>query len=236
MRPVVNVAHRGASGHFPENTLPAFEAAIAAGAAMCELDPQRTRDGAIVVIHDSTVDRTTDGRGKVAAMTLAQLRGLDAGSWRDSSFAGTRIPTLAEALDFAHGCCGLNLELKAPGLEAELCHIVHDRQMDGRVLVSSFDWKAVANVRRVAPHLRAGLLANRGAARMIDAAVNLGAAAINPEVSMITERLCTEAHQRNLTVYAWTVDDASEMRRLIELGVDGIMTNYPERLRAILDG
>src|SRR5437899_11534085 len=112
---VLNIAHRGASAHFPENTLAAFAAAIRAGADMCELDVQKTADDALVVIHDETIDRTTDGRGRVDRLTLEAIKRFDAGVWRDARFMNERIPTLREVIDLTAGRCELNIELKAKG-------------------------------------------------------------------------------------------------------------------------
>ncbi len=139
------IAHRGASGEFPENTLPAFAAAIEAGAQMCELDVQLTRDGAAVVIHDETVDRTTNGTGAVAAMSLAEIRRLDAGVKFGARFAGTRIPTLEEVLTLVRGRCALNVELKSAGVEREVCRLLRAHEaLSSTTIVSSFDWDALA--------------------------------------------------------------------------------------------
>src|SRR5271156_4282030 len=119
-RAVLNIAHRGASGTFPENTLAAFRAAIDAGADMCELDVHLTRDGVVVVIHDEEVDRTTDGKGRVAEMTLAEIKRLDAGARYDRRFTGETIPTLEEVFDLVEGRCSLNIELKGAGVETKV--------------------------------------------------------------------------------------------------------------------
>jgi glycerophosphoryl diester phosphodiesterase len=231
---VLNIAHRGASGSFPENTLAAFRAAIEAGAEMCELDVQLTRDGAIVVIHDDTVDRTTGGIGAVAMMTLAEMKRLDAGAKFSDRFAGERIPTLEEVFDLVEGRCALNIEIKSEGLETKVTELICTRNAFGWTLVSSFDWAALARIRHIAPEIRVGLLASRWPARLIGAATEMKAAAINPRVDIVTEDLCIAAHGREMSVYAWTVDEPAEMRRLIAYGVDGIMTNWPERLGEVL--
>ena len=231
---MLNIAHRGASGSFPENTLAAFRAAIEAGAEMCELDVQLTRDGAMVVIHDDTVVRTTDGIGAVATMTLAEIKRLDAGAKFDDRFAGERIPTLEEVFDLVEGRCALNIEIKSEGLETGVSELIRARQAFGSTLVSSFDWAVLARIRHIAPEIRVGLLASRWPARLIGAATEMKAAAINPRVDIITEDLCIAAHGREISVYAWTVDEPAEMRRLIAYGVDGIMTNWPGRLREVL--
>ena len=235
---VLNIAHRGASGRFPENTMTAFAAAIEAGAQMCELDVQRTRDGAVVVIHDDTVDRTTDGRGAVGAMTLDEIKRLDAGIRFGDDFKGERIPTLEEVLALTDGRCGLNIEIKSDGVEREFCHLICQMIVShgalATAMVSSFDWNVLAVVRDLEPRIRIGLLASRSPLRLLNAAFEMRAESINPKVDIVTEELCVAAHKRNLNVYTWTVDEPAQMRRLIAFGVDGIMTNYPERLRELM--
>jgi glycerophosphoryl diester phosphodiesterase len=230
---MLNIAHRGASGRFPENTLRAFGAAIDAGAQMCELDVQLSSDGAVIVIHDETVDRTTDRRGAVRAMTLEELKRLDAGVRHGNEFKGERIPTLAEVLALTEGRCGLNIELKSAGVERKVCDLIVEHRALATAMVSGFDWDALAIVRHLEPRVRVGLLASQWPARLVGAAFEMRADAINPRSDIVTEDLCIAAHQRNLSVYAWTVDEPGEMRRLIAFGVDGIMTNYPERLREL---
>lgn len=232
---MLNIAHRGASGRFPENTLRAFNAAIDAGAQMCELDVQLTSDGALVVIHDETVERTTDGGGAVRAMTLAELKRLDAGVRFGAEFKGERIPTLEEVVALAEGCCGLNIEIKSAGVERKVCELIVERGALATAMISSFDWGALAVVRHLEPRVRIGMLASQWPARLVGAAFELKTESINPRADMVTEDLCIAAHERNLSVYTWTVDEPAEMRRLIAFGVDGIMTNYPERLREVTD-
>ena len=232
---VLNIAHRGASGRFPENTLKAFGAAIDAGAQMCELDVQLTSDGAVVVIHDETVYRTTDGRGAVRAMTLDELKRLDAGVRYGGQFKGERIPTLEEVIALADGRCGLNIEFKSAGVERKVCDLIVAHRMLTTAMVSSFDWDALAVVRHFEPRVRVGLLASQWPARLVGAAFEMRAESINPRSDIVTEDLCIAAHRRNLSVYTWTVDEPDEMLRLIAFGVDGIMTNYPERLRELTE-
>jgi glycerophosphoryl diester phosphodiesterase len=232
---VLNIAHRGASSRFPENTLKAFAAAMDAGAQMCELDVHLTIDGTVVVIHDETVERTTDGRGAVRSMTLEELKRLDAGIRFGGEFAGERIPTLEEVMTLAEGRCGLNIEIKSAGVERKVCELIVGRRALATAMISSFDWDALAVVRHFQPRVRVGLLASQWPARLVGAAFELKAESINPRSDIVTEDLCIAAHERNLSVYTWTVDEPAEMRRLIAFGVDGIMTNYPERLRELTD-
>jgi glycerophosphoryl diester phosphodiesterase len=233
---VLNIAHRGASASFPENTLAAFGAAIEAGADMCELDVQMTSDGTLAVIHDDKVDRTTDGNGAVADFTLTQIRRFDAGIRFGTRFKGERIPTLEEVFDLVNGCCGLNIELKAAGVETRVSELIRVRGAIGSSLVSSFDWEALARMRQMAPEIRVGPLASRWPARLLGAATEMKADAIHPQFDIVTEDLCVAAHSRGINVYAWTVDDPAVMRKLIADGVDGIMTNYPDRLAHLIGG
>jgi glycerophosphoryl diester phosphodiesterase len=231
----LKIAHRGASAEFPENTLSAFDAAIAAGADMCELDVQRSADGALVVMHDDSVDRTTNGMGEVAALQLETIKRLDAGAWFAARFAGERVPILSEVFEVGRGRCALNIELKASAIAAQVCGTIRHWHAEPSTLVSSFDWQELAQVRQMAPEVRIGLLANRGPAGLLEAAVQMKAAAINPRVDLISAELCKRARWHGLAIYVWTVDDPAEMRRLIVAGVDGIMTNHPERLRALME-
>jgi glycerophosphoryl diester phosphodiesterase len=230
---ILNIAHRGASGSFPENTLSAFKAAIDAGADMCELDVQMTRDGVAVVIHDETVDRTTNGKGAVAAMRFVELKRLDAGAKFAKRFAGERIPTLEEVLAAVKGRCALNIELKADGVESEVCKLVREYSALGTAIVSSFDWDSLARAHQIEPALRIGVLAEEKPELMLSQAIAMDAFAVHPRFDLATAELCASAHGNGLRVYTWTVDAAEAMRALIRNGVDGIMTNYPERLREV---
>ncbi len=234
---MLNMAHRGASGTFPENTLSAFRAAIDAKADMCELDVQLTRDGAVVVIHDETVERTTDGKGEVAELTLAELQRLDAGAkFKGGAVKGERIPTLDEVFDVTAGRCGLNIELKAGGLEHQVAQIMQSREAFADSIVSSFDWEYLKKIQQLHFNIRIALLADEKPVDLMINAVAMRAYAINPRWDMVTADLCKAAHEKNLQVYTWTVDADARMRALMECGVDGIMTNYPERLRTVLGG
>ena len=236
MKPsILNIAHRGASGTSPENTLAAFRAAIAAGAAMCELDVQPTRDHALVVIHDDTVDRTTDGQGAVKEMTLAELKRLDAGvSFGATAPRGEPIPTLDEVFAVTAGQCALNIELKSGQVENEVVALMREWKALESSMVSSFDWDRLARMRELEVAVRIGVLAEKNVRRMLDAAARLSAYAINPRFDLVTRELCDMAHARDLKVLVWTVDAPELMRLLIGCGVDGIMTNHPARLREVL--
>jgi glycerophosphoryl diester phosphodiesterase len=231
-RPLV-IAHRGASGQRPENTVPAYELAVQQGADMIEVDLHRTRDGAIVVTHDESL-AGLGGRGEIADATLAEVRALDAGG-------GERVPTLDELLDGFGKRIALNLELKRgtraayPGLEAAALGALDARGLVEGTLFSSFYDPILARLRALSPAARLGLLiSRRHPAGAIERARALGAEALHPERPLVTPELVAAAHGAGLRVYVFTVDDPNDMARLLALGVDGIFTNFPERLRALL--
>jgi glycerophosphoryl diester phosphodiesterase len=203
---------------------------------MCEFDVRMTRDGEVVVIHDATVNRTTGGRGTVAAMDLAALKRLDAGARFGSNFRAERIPTLDEVAAALGGRCGMDVELKAARLEQNVCEILRRHGVTDSAVVSSFDWDQLKIIAEAEPGIRLALLANEEPAAMLEAAVAMRAYAAAPRFNLVNRELCAEAHSRGLKVLTWTVDRRGPMSRFIADGVDGIMTNYPERLRRIIKG
>jgi len=232
-RPLV-IAHRGASAYRPENTLPAFELAVEQRADMIETDLHRTRDGAVVITHDEEL-AGLGGRGEIADATLAELRGLDAGG-------GARVPTLDELLDAFGARIAWNLELKRgtrseyPGLETLALEAVSRRGLLAHTLFSSFYDPVLARLRALAPAARIGLLISRRHPHaMLERARALGAEAIHPERELAEAGLVEAAHAAGLAVHVFTVDEPAEMRRLIGMGVDGLFTNHPDRMRAIVD-
>ena len=229
--PPLIIAHRGASGTCPENTLVAFARAAALGAHMVELDLQLTRDGAVVVMHDWTLERTTDGSGAVCDRTLAEIRGLDAGAWFGSAFRGTRVPTLAEVL----AAVGLrvNVELKPvgdDGLEARALAVVESAGALARVVFSSFDAGALERLRACAAGATLAVLWDAGpVADAVGRARRVGARALHLRKDRTTPDALAAAAAAGLPVRAWTVNERGEMDRLVAAGVEGIFTDFPER-------
>ena len=230
------IAHRGASGNAPENTLAAFRKAVALGATFIETDLQLSRDARFVAIHDGTVNRTTNGQGSVHDMTLADLRRLDAGSWFGSEFAGERIPTLEEILEFSKkNDVVFYLEIKpgsAWGGEHALIGALRDSGEIPRAVVISFDAAIVLNVRKIEPTLMTGLLYNGQIENPLDKAVEIGARQLVVRGDLVTPALIAQAKKKDLHVVCWTVNNPAHMRMLIAAGVDGIMSDYPDRLVA----
>jgi glycerophosphoryl diester phosphodiesterase len=233
---VLVIAHRGASGNAPENTLAAFRKAVALGATFIETDLQLSRDARFVAIHDATVNRTTSGHGAVHEMTLADLRKLDAGSWFGSEFAGERIPTLEEIFEFSkkHDIV-FYLEIKPGGSwggEHALIGALRESGEIPRAVVISFDAAIVMNLRKIEPTLMTGLLYDGQIENPLDKAVEIGARQLVVRGDLVTPALISGARKRDLQVVCWTVNHPAHMRMLAAAGVDGIMSDYPDRLVA----
>lgn len=221
-------AHRGASGSAPENTLAAFRAAEAAGADGIELDVQLSRDGVPVVLHDDTVDRTTDGAGRADRLLLRELKSLDAGGWFDPAFAGEPLPTLEEVLRWAGGRLRLNVEIKVSAAAFAVLELLRSFPL-ARVLVSSFEHGLLESLRRSDPDLSlAFLLDSPFWRRVLGRAEACGAESLNPRHDRVSRNLVVACHRLGMAVYPWTVDDPRRLEVLCRLGVDGVFTNVPE--------
>ncbi|MDD1649382.1 MAG: hypothetical protein LUO80_03165 [Methylococcaceae bacterium] len=224
-------AHRGASAEAPENTLAAFRRALDAGADGIEMDVHLASDGVPVVIHDDTLERTTDGSGAVAAHRAAQLQTLDAGSWFGPHFAGEPLPTLEEALRLLAGRLRINLEVKATRAGLAVLDLLPSFPA-AEVVVSSFDHALLADLRRNAPDLPLAVLQESGSwRRALASAVALHACAFHPQVDLVSRPLLAACRRMQLPVFVWTVDDAGQARTLARAGVAGVFSNDPAELR-----
>ena len=228
------IAHRGASGERPENTMSAYRLAIEQRADMIEIDLHRTRDGAIPITHDASLEHL-GGQGEIADATFTQVRALDAGD-------GEHVPQLHEVLDAFGGQIPFNLELKIggrgayTGLEAIAIAEVERRGLLAETLFSSFYDGVLARLRAESAAARIALLISRGSAvNWAERARVLRAEALNPELAHVTPELVRAAHGEGLAVYVFTVDPLEQMQRMLDLGVDGVFTNHPARLRRLLD-
>lgn len=232
------IAHRGASGYAPENTFAAFRRAVAQGISFIETDLHLTRDAHFVAIHDETVERTTNGHGAIHEMTLAEARRLDAGSWFGSEFMGERIPTLEEILEFTkkHDVV-FYLELKPSGFwggEHALISALRDTAEIPRCVVISFDPAILAALRKIEPTLMTGLLHDGKIDDPFEKAVEIGARQLAVQGDLVTANFIDKARKRDLQVVCWTVNSPAHMRMLASAGVDGIMSDYPDRLLMVL--
>lgn len=239
---VLNLGHRGASHDAPQNTLAAFRLANDYGADGYELDVQLSKDGVPVVIHDFTVDKTTNGSGRVSSFTLEELKRMDAGSKFSQKFVGERIPTLAEVFDVLLPHTMVNVELKTAstgdnGLEDATIALIRERGLQNRVILSSFNPFSLLRVRRRAPELKVGILyapdlplyLRRAWFRFV-----LRPDALHPRYHMVDAAYMAWAHKQGCDVNVWTVDDPGDMKRLADLGVNAIITNRPDVLRDAL--
>jgi glycerophosphoryl diester phosphodiesterase len=214
----------------------AFRKALALGATFIETDLQLSRDARFVAIHDATVNRTTNGQGAVHDMTLAELRRLDAGSWFGSEFAGERIPTLEEILQFSKkNDVVFYLEMKPAGSwggEHALVGALRESGEIPRAVVISFDPAIVLSLRNIEPTLMTGLLYDGQIENPVEKAVAIGARQLAVRGDLVTPALLAEARRKDLQVVCWTVNHSAHMRMLAAAGVDGIMSDYPDRLAA----
>jgi glycerophosphoryl diester phosphodiesterase len=229
------VGHRGDSAAAPENTMAAFERTIGLGAEYLEIDIRMSKDDVPVVMHDSTVDRTTDGTGAVADLTITELQALDAGTWFSESHAGAGIPTLADALELVAASPGTDVLIEykgtwtTAGVKATV-EMIDDAGLENRVIAQSFSKKTVARLRKAAPDLVLGWLTYTLDGSAVSTAQEIGADAVNPAVA--SRHAVARAHRAGLGVFVWTHDDDADWDELTAMGVDGIVTNRPDALQA----
>lgn len=232
------LGHRGAMGHAPENTLVSFQKAIELQADMTELDIHLSKDGKLIVMHDPSVDRTTDGTGLVADLTVPELKDLDAGSWFGPEYAGAKVPVLHEVMELVKGKIKLNIEIKAgkaggyTGIVDLMVAEIERLDMVDQVVVSTFHRPYLLELRRKAPHINAAYLYSKAFDAPWLEAEEQGWD-LHPHQSLVDEELVDEAHARGIIVRAWNPNEAEKMRPLVALGVDGIGTNYPEVLQQV---
>lgn len=231
------IAHRGASAEAPENTAAAIRRAFAQRAQFVELDVQLTRDGRVVIFHDDRMERTSTGHGRLVQWRYRDLRRLDVGSWWAPRFARERILLASEALTMCPPSCGVNLELKptsqAQALIRRVVRCLRDSGKQHRVLISSFDHALLAHLKTAAPGVARALLCARRPQHALRRAVDLECVALHPHHSITTSSLIRHAHRHGLRVHVWTVDRLDVARRLVRMGVDGIVTNVPGKMRAL---
>jgi glycerophosphoryl diester phosphodiesterase len=240
--PVLVIAHRGSSGAAPENTLTAFRRAMEVGSDMLELDVHLSKDGQVVVIHDDTIDRTTNRKGKVANYTLDELKQLDVGTWFGSQFSGEKIPALREVLDLARGRILVNIELKEGDhgqytildLADRTIQEVERAGMLEQVLFSSFDPTALERTHKNNSKAHLALLYNKRWDAPQEIVLGRPFSFLNCRKTVLRQSNISRAHQEGFKVMVYTLTTEEEMKHFVQLGVDGIITNYPDHLIEIL--
>ena len=231
------IAHRGYRASYPENTLIAFLAALDADVPMIELDVTLSKDRKLVVIHDATLERTTNGYGQVNNYTLKQLKKLDAGSWFNPDFAGERIPELSEVLDLTNGRALVNIEIKPHSFEAhhptdaiehQIVNLIHSRSIADFVLISSFDLKILRRLTRINHSPALGLISREPADRdTLENCNQTGAISWHPNHQILTPGQVKMMHAAGIRVFAYNADTDVEIKRVVDMGVDGIISSDP---------
>ncbi|WP_248929217.1 glycerophosphodiester phosphodiesterase [Paenibacillus hamazuiensis] len=233
------IAHRGAKGMAPENTLAAFKLGLEQGCHAIELDIHLSADGELIVCHDDTLDRTTNGKGRIADMTLAEIKKFDAGLWYGEEFRGETIPTLGEVFDLVPESIMINIEVKdhrEQKLEPVLVNFLRKRGRTASVVISSFDHKCLRRLKQLDPEVKIGLLYQLNLYDPAAYARSLGVEvySLHPLFKLLDQEEVNKALDSGLQVYPWTANEAPELRQLAELGVSGIITDFPGRLRDLL--
>lgn len=221
---VLRIGHRGAAGHAPENTLASFRKAIELGCDMTELDVHVCASGELVVIHDENVDRTTNSKGWVSKLNLTELKRLDAG-------AGEKIPTLAEVLDLLKDRIMLNIELKGLGTAEPVYKLIKETGWrNTNLTISSFNWESLTEYKQLDPEARIGVLTFRNHQEALEYAEANKAYSINPYHMLLKKKLVEQAHSKGFKVFPWTPNTAKDIQNEIKKGVDGVISDYPDRI------
>jgi glycerophosphoryl diester phosphodiesterase len=235
-RPLI-VAHRGYRAKYPENTLASFRASLDAGVQMIELDVMLSKDRKVVVIHDATLERTTNGCGPVNGYTIKELKALDAGSWFQSRFAGEQIPTLEEVLDHVRGRTMVNIEIKpsayeahrpADAIERQVIELVRRNSIQASVLISSFEWKILDHIATMEDVPAIALLSRDPADRdNVELCIRLKAFSWHPNCRELQHEQVKKMHEAGICVFPYNVDSQKEYQRMIQMHVDGVITSDP---------
>lgn len=231
-----NCAHRGASGHAPENTLAAMRVAMEMGAHMSELDIQQTADDRLVLLHDDDLDRTTSGSGMLWQKPLAELQTYEAGSWFAPQFSGEPLPTLEEVIALVRGKMKLNIEVKLHGHERDIAKLVVEtvrrEKFEPECIITSFGHNVAAEIKALAPELKVGYIFGKDEyhERVFEGPVEV----LSVNHYLISTEFMQRARAAHKEVHVWTVNEKPLMHRMMDLGVDAIITNYPDRLAEVM--
>lgn len=223
MRRVLRIGHRGAAGHAPENTLAAIQKGIALGVDFVEVDVRHTADGMLVVLHDETVNRTTNGKGRVDGLSLREVKKFNAGN-------GEHIPTLGEVLKVAAGRAGLMLELKVKGVAEQTVETVREAGFKDPVIYASFLHNELTHVRAIDPEASLMMLFGGLSRASVARAIKYGSVYVGLRYDKATRRLVDAFHRANLLVWVYTANSPGDIQHALSVGVDGVISNFPERI------
>lgn len=236
-----NFAHRGFSGCYPENTMLAFEKAVEVGADGIELDVQLTKDGEVVIIHDETIDRTTDGKGTVVSFTYEELQKFDASFKFRGQMGFNKIPTLREYFELVKDTNIItNIELKTGineyfGIEEKVWELIKEYKLEEKVIISSFNHYSILRMKKIAPSLKCGLLSETWIVDAGKYTENLGIECYHPHFANMTKDIVKEIKSHGIEINTWTVNKEEDMRDLIEKGIDIIIGNYPDLAKKVIN-
>lgn len=239
------IAHRGASAYYPENTMPAFKAAVEMNADMIELDVLLSKDNVPIVFHDKFLDKKSNGQGLLSDHTLSELKKLDAGSWFHEKFKGVQIPTLQEVLEFTSGKIALNIEIKTEAVSAEnntieksVIDLVERYNLENEVIISSFDYRAIERVKSLNPKIQTALLYERQQSygrEPVDLVKDYKVDAFNFSANECAANWLSQLNTHQIPFFIYTVNDPGMMKSLIEKGAKGIFTDKPDVLYKVAD-
>ena len=236
------IGHRGDRAYAPENTVPSFEKGIKCKANMIEFDIRLTKDGYIVIMHDATVDRTTNGTGLISQLTLKQIKDLDAGTWFSPKFKGIKVPTLEEAIASIKGRAKFDIEIKKEPysnetIEEKLVEEIFKNNILDDTVVISFNFSSLEKVKEIEPRVQIGFLFSRNYdfEQGLREILHIKGEAVHPEYHLLNTHLVSEAHKEGILVRPWNTNDKEEMNKLIKMGVDGIGTDFPDILRSLVE-
>ena len=234
------LGHRGAMGSAPENTIISFKKALEQGADGVEFDVQMTKDGELVVIHDENIERISGKKAMVKDLTLQEIKKYDAGSHYKKRFSGAKIPTLAETLEVVKKCSVINIEIKNgpiiyPEIEEKVVQTVREFDISDKVIISSFNHNTIRKIKEISPDLHCGLLHMAGLYHPWEYAKLVGVDALHPYGLSISPETIRECHQREIKINVFGVNDKNALKRLIEYGVDIIITDYPRLALDLLE-
>lgn len=238
----INYAHRGASGYYPENTMLSFEKAIELGCSGIETDVQMTKDGVLVLIHDEMVNRTTDGAGFVKDYTYSDLSKLDAGSWYSKDFKGLKIPTIDELIYLVKDSdIIIDFELKNgiiqyKDIEEKLIDVIYEHNIQDRVILSSFNHYSMVKCKEISNEIKTGLLYMEGLYKPEQYAKSALADALHPYFYALNNELIRSIKSEGIAINTFTVNEINYMKYFYQAGIDGIITNYPDKLKKVMEG
>lgn len=237
----INYAHRGASAYFPENTMLSFEKALEMECTGIETDVQMTKDGVLVLIHDEMVDRTTNGHGLVKDYTYMELSKLDAGAWMGEEFIGNKVPTVEELIYLTSDKnIILNFEIKSgvviyEDIEQKLIDLIYKHKIEHKVILSSFNHYSINKCNKISNEINTGILYMAGIYKPYNYVKTVGANAIHPYFLAVNEEVVKEAKKHKTQVNVFTVNDEAYMKSFLDMKVDGIITDYPDKLHKLME-